>query len=141
MSRLTLALAFLALACSAPVSVVPLGERSSATQLHFEAGSTEATGQLLAFDPKRHTLDISIELPLEQPDDIEIFIVPPSGLRYQVLGSFHDCEVDGAGRRCPRKLPVLPTETAQAWRVEALRTEPNGPTSIDVAVSWVPVGS
>src|SRR5690606_20513187 len=76
MSRLTLALAFLALACSAPVSVVPLGERSSATQLHFEAGSTEATGQLLAFDPKRHTLDISIELPLEQPDDIEIFIVP-----------------------------------------------------------------
>jgi hypothetical protein len=91
---------------------------------------------LLAFDPKSHSLDILIELPLEQPDNVEVFLIPPSGIRYQVLGSFQNCEVDGSARRCPRRLPALPTETADAWRVEALRTEPSGATSIEVSVSW-----
>jgi len=141
MSRLTLALAFLALACTGPMSIDPFGKRSSAARLQFEDGSTEAVGQLLAFDPRGHTLDISIELPLDQPDDIEIFLVPPSGIRYQVLGSFQNCEVDGAARRCPRRLPALTTETADAWRVEALRSEAGGATSIEVSVSRVSVSN
>ncbi|MFO7293213.1 MAG: hypothetical protein FWJ92_08015 [Actinomycetes bacterium] len=135
MARLTLALAFLALACTGPMTVDPFGERSTA-RLQFEDGATEAVGQLLAFDPKSHSLDILIELPLEQPDNVEVFLIPPSGIRYQVLGSFQNCEVDGSARRCPRRLPALPTETADAWRVEALRTEPSGATSIEVSVSW-----
>ena len=141
MSRLVLALALatLTLACSGTVGFVPWGERTSSATLEFSEGSTEATGALLAFDPSRHSLDISIEMPLEQSDDIDVFIIPSSGIRFQVMGSFHGCEVDGASRRCPRQLPSFPTETVDNWTVVAQRPESTEATQVRVAVAWQPV--
>lgn len=134
------ALAILTLACSGAMGVVPWGERTSSATLQFPEGATEASGALLAFDPTRHSLDISIELPLEQTDDIDVFIIPSSGVRYQVLGSFHECEVDGASRTCPRQLPAFPAETVDNWTVAAQRPESQGATRVEVAIAWQPVG-
>lgn len=136
-----LALATLTLACSGAVAVVPWGERTSSATLKFSEGETEASGALLAFDPTRHSLDISIELPLEQTDDIAVFIVPSSGMRYQVLGSFHGCEVDAVSRRCPRELPTFPAETVENWTVVAQRPESAEETRVEVAVAWRPLGN
>lgn len=140
MSRLLLALstAALTLACSATTGFVPLGDRSSATEIAFTEDATEAAGQLLAFDPSRHSLDIEIALPLHQSDDIDVFIVTSNGIRFQILSSFQDCHVDGARRRCDRHLPVLPHEGIDNWRVEARRPFALGVSSVEVDVTWVP---
>lgn len=143
MLRLTLlvALAILTLACSGVLGAVPFVDRSSGATLSFEEGDTEATGQLLAFDPTHHSLEISIAMPLEQSDDIDVFIVTSNGIRFQVLSSFQDCRIDGANRLCDRSLPVLPAEGIENWRVEALRSVSAAPGSVTVDITWVRVGS
>ena len=140
MARLTLALvALLATACSSTVGLTAFADRSTGARLSFEAGATEAEGQLVAFDPARHSLDIAISISLEQAEDLDVYIVTSNGIRFQVLESFTGCEVDGAGRHCERWLPVLPDEASDNWRVEAIRTEPDQPASVQVEVTWVPM--
>lgn len=143
MSRLLLALATAALAigCSGAMGVVPLGERSSTAAIEFSEQATEAAGRLLAYDPARHSLDIEVALPIEQADDIDVFIIPSSGIRFQILSSFQDCRVEGAWRICSRQLPMLPEEDVDDWRVEAERGFANGVSPVEVDVTWVPVGS
>ncbi|HEX2155081.1 MAG TPA: hypothetical protein VHL52_14040 [Acidimicrobiia bacterium] len=142
MSRLLtlIVLAALTLACSGPLGIVPLVDRSSGTDLSFEAGASEAAGQLLAFDPTQHSLDISIAMPSDQPDEIDVFIVTSNGIRFLVLNSFRDCHVEGSNRRCDRELPVMPAEGIDNWRVEALRSATTAAASLEVSVTWVPVG-
>lgn len=142
MSRLLslLVLTTLTLACSGPLGVVPFVDRSSSTDLSFEAGATEAAGQLLAFDPTQHSLDISIDMPSDQPDDIDVFIVTSSGVRFLILNSFRDCHVEGSSRRCDRELPVMPAEDIDNWRVEGVRSAATEAASVEVSVNWVPVG-
>lgn len=142
MSRLLsfIVLTALTLACSGPLGVVPLVDRSSSTDLSFEAGATEAVGQLLAFDPTQHSLDISIDMPSDQPDDIDVFIVTSNGIRFLVLNSFSNCHVEGSSRHCDRELPVMPAEEIDNWRVEAVRSAAEEAASLEVSVTWVPVG-
>lgn len=128
----------LATACSGSLAGVPFINRSSATEVSFPADATHASGELLAFDPTRHAMDIEIALPLSQDDDIEVFIITSNGIRFQILGSFQNCHVDATGRLCSRHLPRLPVEGVSNWRVEAERHEANGPTSLRVDVTWVP---
>jgi hypothetical protein len=140
MARLWLALmlAMLTTACASSVGLVDFGPRNSGARLSFSEGATEATGQLLAFDPARHSLDIAISISLDQAEDLDVFIVTSSGIRFQVLESFHDCLVDGAGRHCERWLPVLPDAGVDNWRVEAVRGAPDRPATVEVDVTWVP---
>lgn len=142
MRNLAVLLATLTLAtsCSGALAGVRAFDRNSSTDVSFPADGTEASGQLLAFDPSKHSLDIEIALPLAQTDDIDIFIITSSGIRFQVLSSFQGCEVSGAGRRCSRHIPVLPSEGIDNWRVEAQRDVAGGPTSVRVDVTWVPTG-
>jgi hypothetical protein len=140
MKRLTIALvAVLATACTGTVGFAALGDRSSGAHLSFEKGATEATGQLLAFDPTRHSLEIDISISLEQEEDLDVFIVTSNGIRFQVLESFHNCRVDGSGRYCERWLPVLPDEGVDNWRIEAVRTRPDRASTVNVAITWVPI--
>ncbi|HSJ34602.1 MAG TPA: hypothetical protein VLB85_06065 [Acidimicrobiia bacterium] len=142
MARLTLALVvFLATACSSTVGLTAFAGRSSGAHLSFDAGDTEASGQLVAFDPTRHSLDIGISISLEQAEDLDVYIVTSNGVRFQVLESFTGCEVDGSGRHCERWLPVLPDEGPDNWRVEAVRTEPDRPATVQVEVTWVSMES
>ena len=140
MARLTLAfVVFLATACSSTVALTAFADRSTGARLSFDAGVTEAEGQLVAFDPARHSLDIAISISLEQAEDLDVYIVTSNGVRFQVLESFTGCEVNGSGRHCERWLPVLPDEGPDNWRVEAVRTEPDRPATVQVDVTWVPL--
>lgn len=139
---LVLAAALVAAACSGLSLAAPIGDRNSGARLSFPAGATEASGSLLAFDPAQHSsLDISISMPLAQPDDLAVFIVTSNGVRFQVLESFTDCRVDGASRRCDRWLPLLADEGIDNWRVEAVRDDVAESTSLSVDVTWVRSGS
>ena len=118
------------------------GDRSSGTQLSLDAGSTEADEALLSFDPAQHSLDIAITVePLAQDSDLDVLIVTASGTRYLVLNSFHECREDGQTRHCDRRLPVMPEERVGDWRVLATRSDASTAASIDVEVTWVPLGS
>lgn len=143
MSRLLLVLATAALAigCSGALGVVPLGERSTTAAIEFSEQATETAGRLLAYDPARHSLEIEVALPIEQSDDIDVFIVTSSGIRFQILSSFQDCRVEGLWRLCSRHLPVLPDEDVDNWRVEAERDFASGVSPVEVAITWVPIGS
>ncbi|MFP3915037.1 MAG: hypothetical protein ACLFWM_09195 [Actinomycetota bacterium] len=138
---LVLAAATLTMACSGALGLVPIGERSTEARVAFPEDGTLAAGPLLAFDPSRHSLDIEVALPLEQSDDIDIFIITSNGIRFQILSSFQGCHVDGPWRRCDRHLPVLPEEGVDNWRVEAERSVAVGASSVEVDVTWVPLGS
>lgn len=140
MSRiaLVLAAAMLSAACSGVSLADPMGDRNSEARLSFDPGATEASGGLLAFDPAQHSsLDISISMPLAQLEDLDVYIVTSNGIRFQVLESFHDCQVDGANRQCDRWLPLLPDEGIDNWRVEAERRTSSDPSSVRVDVTWV----
>ncbi|CAN5818364.1 hypothetical protein BH23ACT5_BH23ACT5_06380 [soil metagenome] len=129
-------------ACAGPNAGLLMGDLSSTAQVWFEEGSTEASSHLLAFDPTRHRMDISISIDtLENAEDLDLVIVTEAGTRYQVLGSFHQCEVDGARRQCERWLPALPAETVGGWRVEARRALSDATAAVDVVVTWIPTGS
>lgn len=143
MSRLLLVLATatLAIGCSGALGVVPLGERSSTAAIEFSEQGTQTAGRLLAYDPARHSLEIEVALPIEQADDIDVFIITSNGIRFQILSSFQDCRVEGAWRLCSRQLPVLPEEDVDNWRVEAERGFASGISAVEVAVTWVPVAS
>jgi|GEM_PF-2002101 len=142
MARLTLALVvFLATACSSTVGLNAFAGRSSGAHLSFDAGDTEASGQLVAFDPTRHSLDIGISISLEQAEDLDVYIVTSNGVRFQVLESFTGCEVNSSGRHCERWLPVLPDEGPDNWRVEAVRTDLDRPATVQVEVTWVSMES
>lgn len=118
------------------------GDLNSQAELSFDAGATEATQALFAFDPAQHSMDITISIqPLDQADDIHIVIVTESGTRFQVLGSFASCTEKDDTRLCERKLPLLPSEEVGSWRVEAVRVDAALPASVEVKVNWVPVGS
>lgn len=140
MSRLALVLAaaMFSAACSGLSLAAPMGDQNSEARLSFDAGSTETSGRLLAFDPAQHSsLDISISMPLAQLDDLDVFIVTSRGIRFQVLESFSDCQVDGSSRMCERWLPVLPDEGIDDWRVEAVRSDSENSSSLRVDVTWV----
>lgn len=138
---LVLATAALATSCSGALGVVPLGERNSTAAIEFSEQATETAGRLLAYDPARHSLDIEVTLPIEQADDIDVFIITSNGIRFQILSSFQDCRLDGVWRRCSRHLPVLPEEEVDNWRVEAERGFAAGVSPVEVSVTWVPIGS
>lgn len=140
MSRLALVLAaaMLSAACSGLSLAAPMGDQNSEARLSFDAGATETSGRLLAFDPAQHSsLDISISMPLAQHDDLDVYIVTSRGIRFQVLESFSDCQVDDESRMCDRWLPVLPDEGLDDWRVEAVRTDSQNASSLRVDVTWV----
>lgn len=126
-------------ACISTTAFVPLGERSSGAKLAWDVGETEASGSLLAFDPRRHTLDIAIVLPIDQPDDVDVYIVTTTGIRYKVLGSFHNCRQEDSVRLCTRNLPMFFDEGIENWRVEATRGDARQAASVRVDVTWVPV--
>lgn len=134
-------LVVVAAACSGSLDAFPFGDRSSGARLSFASDSTETSGALLAYDPARHSMNISITLPLEQSDDIDVFIVTSTGVRFQILESFQDCTQNVAGRHCTRWLPVLPDEEIDNWRVEAVRQATGNASQVDVDVTWVPLGS
>lgn len=136
-----LAAASLVTSCSGAWGLVPVGERSSTAAIEFTEESIHTGGGLLAYDPSRHSLDIEVALSLEQTDDIEVFIITSKGIRFQILSSFQDCRVEGAWRRCDRRLPAMPDEGVDNWRVEADRGAAAGFSALEVDVTWVPVGS
>ncbi len=139
---LALLVGFLSGACAGPNAGLLMGDLSSTTQVWFEEGSSEASGHLLAFDPTRHTMDISISIDtLDAAEDLDLVIVTEAGTRYQILRSFHQCQIDGDRRRCERWLPALPAETVGGWRVEARRMASDSTAAVDVVVKWKPVGS
>lgn len=118
------------------------GDLNSEVELSFEAGATEATQALFAFDPAQHSMDITISIqPLDQADDMNVVIVTESGTRFQVLGSFAFCTEEEETRLCQRKLPLLPSEQVGSWRVEAERVDATLPASVEVKVNWIPIGS
>lgn len=139
-SGLTLLVAMTGVACLGMGAGMLTGDRTSEAVLSMEEGVTEASQGLLAFDPARHRMEITISIaPLDQPDDLQVAMVTPSGTRFQVLGSFHLCVQDGDRRRCPRELPALPSEEVGPWRVEAMRGGAAAATSVRVEVEWVPL--
>lgn len=141
MPRLAPLVAVLCLtACAGGISGFPLGDRISGAQLTMEEGDAEAGIGLLAFDPARHSLDIDISMPLEQQDDLDVYIVTASGIRFLVLESFHGCTETAASRHCARWLPVLPEEDTGNWRVEADRVDLSRISTVQVDVTWVPLG-
>lgn len=129
--------ALLTTACSGLSVVLPFADRSSGAHLDFEEGTTETSQGILAFDPEQHkSLDIAISMPASQ-DDVDVFIVSSNGIRFQVLGSFQNCHVEGDSRLCQRELPLLPDEGIDNWRVEAVRVDPSDAGSVTVDVTWV----
>lgn len=136
-----LATAALATGCSGAMGLAQMGERSSGALMEFSEHATETDGRLLAYDPAQHSLDIEIAFPLDQPDDIDVYIVTSNGIRFHILSSFQDCHVDGKSRLCSRELPVMPEEGLENWRVEAERDFPTGASSVEVDVTWVPIRS
>lgn len=140
-------LAFLAMviattvACSASLDAIPFGDRNSGARLSFDADSTESSGALLAYDPTRHSMEIAITLPLDQGDDIDVYIITSTGVRFQILESFQDCTQNTAGRHCSRWIPILPDEAIDNWRVEAVRETTGRESLVEVDVTWVPLGS
>ncbi len=139
---LIVAAAMFTAACSGITAAAPIGDRSSEARLSFEAGATEASQSLLAFDPAQHdSLDISISMPLAQLEDLDVFIVTSSGIRFQVLESFVDCRIDGANRQCDRWLPLIYDEGIDNWRVEAVRAGSEDTSSVRVDVTWIRMDS
>lgn len=136
-----LAVAALATSCSGALGVIPIGERSSVAAIEFSEDATHTQGALLAYDPSRHALDIQVALSLEQTDDIDVYIITSRGIRFQIIGSFQDCRVEGAWRLCDRRLPSMPDEGVDNWRVEAERSVAAGYSTVEVDVTWVPLGS
>lgn len=131
-----LAAALFVTACSAPIQLAPF-DRSSAVRLVLDEGETIASDGLLAFDPTRHSLEISIFLPLEE-EGFDVYFIPTTGIRYQVMSSLHNCQENRDGRRCLRHLPSMPGEGIEDWTVEVARKDSTRVTAIDVKVTWVP---
>lgn len=125
-------------ACSSPVPLAPL-DRSSSARVVLAEGETNASDRLLAYDPTRHRLEIAIFLPFDE-DTVDVYLIPTTGIRYQVMGSLHNCEENRHGRRCLRFLPTLPDEGIEGWRVEVARKDTTRVTAVDVKVTWVPTG-
>lgn len=137
--RLVAAFAALAISCSGAAGFAPVGDLRSSAAIRFSPDATVTSGAILAFDPARHSMEIEVAMPIEQRDDIDVYIITANGIRFQILSSFQGCRVDGAWRRCDRQLPVLPDEGLDNWRVEAERDAADGPSPVQVDVTWVPL--
>lgn len=118
-----------------------VGDLNSQARVSFAEGDSEASGSLLAFDPTRHRMEIVVTVEgLETTDDLAVVIITEAGSRYQILGSFHRCRTEGDRHECDRWLPTLPAETVGGWRVEARRTAAATEATVEVDVTWIPVG-